>query len=114
MKHSPLPFFAGQHRQERLGARTVFSPLPVMTNVPPVRRADWLTKKYPHYIELGGAGGSLFQTQLMYSVWVLGFVLFSFAFWGPLDNGMSDGQGWAGLASGLDYIRRFGSGQTNG
>ena len=55
MKHSALPFFAGQHRQERFGARTVFSPLPVMTNVPPVRRADWLTKKHPHYIELGGA-----------------------------------------------------------
>lgn len=35
MKRSTLPFFAGQHRQERPGARTVFSPLPVMTNVPP-------------------------------------------------------------------------------
>ncbi|HHQ4558055.1 hypothetical protein [Aeromonas hydrophila] len=56
MKHSTLPFFAGQHRQERFGARTVFSPLPVMTNVPPVRRTDWLTKKHPHYIELGGGG----------------------------------------------------------
>lgn len=56
MKHSALPFFAGQHRQERLGARTVFSPLPVMTNVPPMRRTDWLTKKHPHYIELGGGG----------------------------------------------------------
>ncbi|WP_241154975.1 hypothetical protein [Aeromonas dhakensis] len=54
MKHSALPFFAGQHRQERFGARAVFSPLPVMTNVPPMRRTDWLTKKYPHYIELGG------------------------------------------------------------
>ncbi len=101
MKRLTLPFFAGQHRQERFGARTVFSPLPVMTNVPPVRRTDWLTKKLPHYIELGGAGGSLFQTQLMYSVWVLGFVLFSFAFWGPPDNGMSDSQGWAGVWAGL-------------
>ncbi|MNJ15317.1 MULTISPECIES: hypothetical protein [Aeromonas] len=83
MKHSALPFFAGQHRQERFGARTVFSPLPVMTNVPPVRRADWLTKKLPHYIELGGAGGSLLQTQLMYLFWVLGLILFSVVFWGP-------------------------------
>ena len=100
MKHSTLPFFAGQHRQERFGARIVFSPLPVMTNVPPVRRTDWLTKKHPHYIELGGAGGSLFQTQILYSFWVLGFVLFSFAFWGPPDNGMSDEQGWAGVWAG--------------
>ena len=30
MKRSTLPFFAGQYRQERFGARTVFSPLPVM------------------------------------------------------------------------------------
>ncbi|HDX8386180.1 TPA: hypothetical protein RQN04_004404, partial [Aeromonas hydrophila] len=101
MKHSALPFFAGQHRQERLGARTVFSPLPVMTNVPPMRRTDWLTKKHPHYIELGGAGGSLFQTQLMYMVWVIGLVVFSAFFWGPPRDGMSDGQGWAGVWAGL-------------
>ncbi|HAT1546876.1 TPA: hypothetical protein RQN04_004332, partial [Aeromonas hydrophila] len=111
MKHSPLPFFAGQHRQERLGARTVFSPLPVMTNVPPVRRADWLTKKHTHYIELGGAGGSLLQTQVLYLFWVLGFVLFSFAFWGPPDNGMSDGQGWAGVWAGLYQEVWVGPGQ---
>ncbi|MFQ2165771.1 hypothetical protein ACK33D_13635 [Aeromonas hydrophila] len=101
MKHSALPFFAGQHRQERFGARTVFSPLPVMTNVPPVRRTDWLTKKCPHYIELGEAGGSLFQTQILYSVWVLGLLIFAGMFWGPPGNGMSNGQGWAGVWTGL-------------
>lgn len=66
-KKSVLPFFAGQHRQERLSARTVFSPLPVMTNVPPVRRADWLTKKCDHYIEIGGAGA--LYSKLSFFIW---------------------------------------------
>lgn len=84
-----------------------------MTNVPPVRRTDWLAKKCPHYIELGGAGGSLFQTQILYSFWVMGLVIFAAFFWGPPGhNGLSDGQG--GLASGLATIRRSGSGRTNG
>ncbi len=102
-KKSVLPFFAGQHRQERLSARTVFSPLPVMTNVPPVRRADWLTKKCDHYIEIGGAGGSLFQTQLFYMVWVIGLLVSAMAFWGvPWEHGygMSQGQGWSGVWAG--------------
>ncbi|WP_275918901.1 hypothetical protein [Aeromonas sp. 2HA2] len=100
MKRSTLPFFAGQYRQERFGARTVFSPLPVMTNVPPVRRTDWLTKKHSHYIELGGAGGSLFQTQILYMYWIMGLVVFAAFFWGPPGSGLSNGLGWAGVWAG--------------
>jgi hypothetical protein len=80
MKRSTLPFFAGQHRQERLGARTVFSPLPVMTNVPPVRRTDWLTKKHPHYIELGGRVALSFKHKscICFGSWDWSFLLHSF------------------------------------
>jgi len=105
MTTSKLPFFAGQYRRERFGVRHVFSPLPVHTNVPAPRRADWLTAKHPHYIELGGAGGSLFQTQLLYMVWLMGLVISAGIFWGmpgmAQDHGLSNGQGWAGVLARL-------------
>ncbi|PJG57419.1 hypothetical protein CUC53_18115, partial [Aeromonas cavernicola] len=99
MSQSPFPFFAGQSHQTGLSNKLVLSPLPVATNVTAARRADWLTTKRPHYIELGGAGGTLFQTQMMYMFWLFGLAIFAATFWGPgdLKGGLSHGQGWAGV-----------------
>lgn len=79
MSHAPLPpdfpFWAGQHTDHTLGNRHVLSPLPVHTNLPCATRCDLLVKKTPAYIELGGAGGMIFQTQIMWMLFLMSLII---------------------------------------
>ncbi|MDO6527498.1 hypothetical protein Q4519_17600 [Motilimonas sp. 1_MG-2023] len=58
-----MPFKAGRSEVQGTGQRITLSPLPVATNIPKANACDLLAKKCEHYIDIGGAKGSIFQAQ---------------------------------------------------
>ncbi|MGY2572299.1 hypothetical protein [Vibrio sp. C8] len=77
MNKSLFPFVAGQRTDKLFGSSHVLSPLPIKTLLPRAKQCDQLIKKNDHYIDLGGAGGMILQTQMMWIAFLIG--LFSFA-----------------------------------
>ncbi|KXF82450.1 hypothetical protein [Enterovibrio coralii] len=66
-----FPFFAGQLTNKTFGSSLVLSPVPVYTNLPPLDTHDILVNKTDSYIEMGGAGGMIFQTQQMWVIFLM-------------------------------------------
>jgi hypothetical protein len=75
MINTTFPFFAGQRTDKAFGSSSVLSPLPIKTMVPKVKSCDILVNKTDAYIELGGAGGMIFQTQVMWLGFLIGFFI---------------------------------------
>jgi hypothetical protein len=75
MINNTFPFFAGQRTDKAFGSSSVLSPLPIKTMVPKVKSCDILVNKTDAYIELGGAGGMIFQTQAMWMIFLIGFFI---------------------------------------
>ncbi|UHJ62710.1 hypothetical protein [Vibrio furnissii] len=73
-----FPFVAGQRTDRLFGSSHVLSPLPIKTLLPKAGRCDQLVAKTVQYIDIGGAGGMIFQTQLMWMMALIGFASF---FW---------------------------------
>lgn len=80
MDSDQFPFVAGKRTDEALGSSHVISPLPIPTSVPHVKRCDQLVEKANHYIDFGGAGGMILQTQIMWMLFILGFGLSFFSY----------------------------------
>ncbi|MDD1796444.1 hypothetical protein LRP50_25345, partial [Enterovibrio sp. ZSDZ42] len=66
-----FPFFAGQLTDKTFGSSLVLSPVPVHTNIPPSDTHDILVEKTDSYIEVGGEGGMIFQTQQMWLLFLM-------------------------------------------
>ncbi|KXF82448.1 hypothetical protein [Enterovibrio coralii] len=77
-----FPFFAGQVTDKTFGSSLVISPVPVHTNIPPLDTHDILVKKTDSYIEVGGAGGMIFQTQQMWVMFLMTLWLPLYLLWG--------------------------------
>jgi|GEM_PF-4018000 len=80
MNNSSFPFVAGQRTDKLFGSSHVLSPLPIKTLLPRAKQCDQLIKKNDHYIDLGGAGGMILQTQMMWIAFLIGFFLFLWFF----------------------------------
>ncbi|NIY91412.1 hypothetical protein [Vibrio diazotrophicus] len=80
MNKSLFPFVAGQRTDKLFDSSHVLSPLPIKTLLPRAKQCDQLIKKNEHYIDLGGAGGMIFQTQLMWMIFLMGFFSFLWFF----------------------------------
>ena len=76
MINNSFPFFAGQRTDKAFGSSSVLSPLPIKTMVPKVKSCDILVSKTDAYIELGGAGGMIFQSQMLWFGLLIGFFIF--------------------------------------
>lgn len=71
-----FPFVAGQRTDKLFGSSHVLSPLPIKTLLPKAGRCDQLVSKTAQYLDIGGAGGMIMQTQLMWIYFLMG-LLFS-------------------------------------
>ncbi|RQW65018.1 DUF6708 domain-containing protein [Vibrio viridaestus] len=71
-----FPFFAGQRTDKAFGSSHVLSPLPIKTMIPKASTCDLLIDKKEAYLEFGGVGGLIFQTQIMWMLFCMGFFLF--------------------------------------
>ncbi|EKO3918851.1 hypothetical protein GI293_004061 [Vibrio fluvialis] len=71
-----FPFVAGQRTDKLFGPSHVLSPLPIKTLLPKAGRCDQLVSKTAQYLDIGGAGGMIMQTQLMWIYFLMG-LLFS-------------------------------------
>jgi len=80
MKSKQFPFVAGQRTDKLYGSSHVLSPLPIKTILPKSRQCDQLVNKTQHYIDVGGAGGMIFQTQIMWMYFLVGFISFAFLY----------------------------------
>lgn len=80
MNNSQLPFLAGQRTDKVCGSSRVLSPLPVKTLLAKPGQCDQLVNKTKEYIDLGGAGGLVFQTQLMWSSFLICLFVFIFSY----------------------------------
>ncbi|MGD8113165.1 hypothetical protein, partial [Vibrio sp. TRT 17S01] len=80
MNSNPFPFVAGQRTDKAFASSYVLSPFPIKTMLPKSRQCDQLVNKTQHYIDIGGAGGMIFQTQIMWMLFLMGFSLFSFSY----------------------------------
>ncbi|KOO16670.1 hypothetical protein AKJ18_00960 [Vibrio xuii] len=77
MNSKQFPFFAGQRTDKTFGSSHVLSPLPIKTLLSSAGRCDQLVRKKKHYIDLGGAGGMILQTQIMWMIFLMGFASFA-------------------------------------
>ncbi|EMK6670008.1 hypothetical protein [Vibrio fluvialis] len=75
-----FPFVAGQRTDKLFGSSHVLSPLPIKTQLPKAGRCDQLVAKTAQYLDIGGAGGMIFQTQLMWMMFLMGATFF----YGPI------------------------------
>ncbi|MBV7296285.1 hypothetical protein [Enterovibrio paralichthyis] len=66
-----FPFSAGQLTDKTFGSSLVLSPVPVHTNIAPLESHDILVDKTESYIDIGGAGGMIFQTQQMWMLFLM-------------------------------------------
>ncbi len=80
MNSNQFPFVAGQRTDKAFGSSHVLSPFPIKTLLSKSRQCDQLVKKTKQYIDLGGAGGMVFQTQLMWASFLIVFFIFIFAY----------------------------------
>lgn len=76
MDNKQFPFVAGQRTDRLFGSSHVLSPLPIKTLLPKAGRCDQLVAKTAQYIDIGGVGGLIFQTQLMWMMALIGFAFF--------------------------------------
>ncbi|WP_038185547.1 hypothetical protein [Vibrio rhizosphaerae] len=72
----PFPFYAGQRSDKTFSRGNVLSPLPVKTQIPPTQSDDSVISKTDSYLELGGYGGLVFQSQMMWTHFLLGLIVF--------------------------------------
>lgn len=77
MNSNQFPFAAGQRTDKAFGSSNVLSPLPIKTKLPKSRQCDQLVGNTQHYIDIGGAGGMIFQTQLMWMCCLIGITSFT-------------------------------------
>lgn len=75
-KSSVFPFYAGQRTDKQFGSSHVLSPLPIRSVLSKAKRCDQLMNKDSISIDVGGAGGIIFQTQLMWLCFLIGFLSF--------------------------------------
>ncbi|PSU87156.1 hypothetical protein C0W35_21815 [Photobacterium kishitanii] len=61
-------YFAGQFHTDYGTQTSVLSPLPVTTGIV-VSDSEYLAKKTEHYIDIGGVVGTIFQVQLVFTLW---------------------------------------------
>ncbi|MGD8113227.1 hypothetical protein, partial [Vibrio sp. TRT 17S01] len=80
MNSNPFPFVAGQRTDKAFASSYVLSPFPIKTLLPKPRQCDQLVKKTKQYIDLGGASGMIFQTQLMWVSFLIVFFVFIFSY----------------------------------
>ncbi|QXO15647.1 hypothetical protein [Vibrio ostreae] len=73
---SSFPFVSGQKTDIAFGDSQVLSPLPIKSLVKRAKSCNQLINKNSSYIDIGGVGGVIFQTQLMWMVFCIGFSLF--------------------------------------
>ncbi|WP_158108290.1 DUF6708 domain-containing protein [Vibrio furnissii] len=75
-RSNSFPFVAGQRTDRLFGSSHVLSPLPIKTLLPKAGRCDQLVAKTAQYLDIGGAGGMIFQTQLMWMMFLMGATFF--------------------------------------
>ncbi|MDA0150463.1 DUF6708 domain-containing protein [Vibrio sp. LaRot3] len=70
-----FPFFAGEKTPKEFSHAMVLSPFPIRTGIKKNNYCEQLLSKNNNYIEIGGVAGLIFQTQIVWLMFLISFVI---------------------------------------
>jgi len=102
-----FPFFAGEQTPKEFSHAMVLSPLPIRTGIKKSSYCGQLLSKNNNYIEIGGSAGLIFQTQIVWLMFLVSFgVIFipSYIFFGGLTSIVEGSYKLESINGSIEYV----------